>query len=122
MSSSTASQIDNDLYNRMSDTWWDDNGLLSLLKWVVNPWRVPYFQRILLQLKIAPKHKRALDVGCGGGLCEKHIHHRGHRGSQRLFLLLFFLCVPAASSALFLKDRIGPDCLSRCLRLRSWRQ
>lgn len=52
----------------MSDTWWDDNGLLSLLKWVVNPWRVPYFQRILLQLKIDPNRKRALDVGCGGGL------------------------------------------------------
>jgi 2-polyprenyl-6-hydroxyphenyl methylase/3-demethylubiquinone-9 3-methyltransferase len=66
--SSPASQIDNDLYNRMSDTWWDDNGLLSLLKWVVNPWRVPYFQRMLLQLKIDPNRKRALDVGCGGGL------------------------------------------------------
>ncbi|MEW6735702.1 MAG: bifunctional 2-polyprenyl-6-hydroxyphenol methylase/3-demethylubiquinol 3-O-methyltransferase UbiG [Acidobacteriota bacterium] len=68
MSSTATSPIDNDIYNRMSDTWWDEKGLLNILKGVVNPWRVPYFQRILRQLKIDPQGKRALDVGCGGGL------------------------------------------------------
>jgi 2-polyprenyl-6-hydroxyphenyl methylase/3-demethylubiquinone-9 3-methyltransferase len=68
MSSPTIPQIDNDVYNRLADTWWDENGLLNILKATVNPWRVPYFQRILTRLQIDPKGKRALDVGCGGGL------------------------------------------------------
>jgi 2-polyprenyl-6-hydroxyphenyl methylase/3-demethylubiquinone-9 3-methyltransferase len=29
---------------------------------------VPYFERVLAQLKIEPQSKRALDVGCGGGV------------------------------------------------------
>jgi 2-polyprenyl-6-hydroxyphenyl methylase / 3-demethylubiquinone-9 3-methyltransferase len=62
------SHIDNDLYNRLSDTWWDENGSLHLLKALLNPWRVPYFQRLLQQWKIDPQGTRALDVGCGGGL------------------------------------------------------
>jgi 2-polyprenyl-6-hydroxyphenyl methylase / 3-demethylubiquinone-9 3-methyltransferase len=61
-------QIDNNVYNRLADTWWDENGLLNILKAMVNPWRVPYFQRILTELQIDPSGKRALDVGCGGGL------------------------------------------------------
>jgi 2-polyprenyl-6-hydroxyphenyl methylase / 3-demethylubiquinone-9 3-methyltransferase len=61
-------QIDNGVYNRMADTWWDENGVLNLLKSAANPWRVPYFERVLAQLKIEPQSKRALDVGCGGGV------------------------------------------------------
>jgi 2-polyprenyl-6-hydroxyphenyl methylase / 3-demethylubiquinone-9 3-methyltransferase len=60
--------IDNDLYNRLADTWWDEKGSLYLLKAILNPWRVPYFQRLLRQEKIDPQGTRALDVGCGGGL------------------------------------------------------
>ena len=29
---------------------------------------MPYFERVLAQLKIEPQSKRALDVGCGGGV------------------------------------------------------
>ena len=68
MTAPTTPQIDNDVYNRLADTWWDEKGLLNILKATVNPWRVPYFQRILTRLQIDPKGKRALDVGCGGGL------------------------------------------------------
>jgi 2-polyprenyl-6-hydroxyphenyl methylase / 3-demethylubiquinone-9 3-methyltransferase len=42
--------------------------VLNLLKSAANPWRVPYFERVLAQLKIEPQSKRALDVGCGGGV------------------------------------------------------
>jgi 2-polyprenyl-6-hydroxyphenyl methylase/3-demethylubiquinone-9 3-methyltransferase len=62
------SHIDNDLYNRLADTWWDENGSLHLLKALLNPWRVPYFQRLLRQRKLDSQGTRALDVGCGGGL------------------------------------------------------
>jgi 2-polyprenyl-6-hydroxyphenyl methylase/3-demethylubiquinone-9 3-methyltransferase len=62
------SPIDNDLYNRLADTWWDEKGSLHLLKALLNPWRVPYFQRLLRQGKIDSQSTRTLDVGCGGGL------------------------------------------------------
>jgi 2-polyprenyl-6-hydroxyphenyl methylase/3-demethylubiquinone-9 3-methyltransferase len=65
--------IDNDLYNRMADTWWSDNGFLNLLQSTINPWRVFYFKRILTQLHIDPRATRVLDVGCGGGLLAEEI-------------------------------------------------
>jgi 2-polyprenyl-6-hydroxyphenyl methylase/3-demethylubiquinone-9 3-methyltransferase len=77
MSSTATCQLDNDLYDRMSDTWWGEHGSLNLLKSLVNPWRVPYFQRILIQRKIAPQGKRALDVGCGGGLLTEEVAAMG---------------------------------------------
>lgn len=68
MSARPSPQIDNAIYDQLADTWWDEHGLLNLLKSSINPWRVPYFQRILAQRRITPQGKRALDVGCGGGL------------------------------------------------------
>ena len=68
MTAPATPQIDNDVYDRLAHTWWDEHGLLNILKAAVNPWRVPYFQHILKELGIDPKGKRALDVGCGGGL------------------------------------------------------
>ncbi len=77
MNAPVTPQIDNDVYNRLADTWWDENGLLNILKAAVNPWRVPYFQRILAELRIDPKGKRALDVGCGGGLLAEEFASMG---------------------------------------------
>lgn len=68
MTDATTPAIDNGLYDRLADGWWDENGFLYFLKAVANPWRVPYFQRVLLALQVDPIGKRALDVGCGGGL------------------------------------------------------
>jgi 2-polyprenyl-6-hydroxyphenyl methylase/3-demethylubiquinone-9 3-methyltransferase len=66
------SRIDNDLYNAESNTWWDPNNVLYLLKTSVNPLRVDYAKRKLAELKMDPKGKKALEVGCGGGiLCEE---------------------------------------------------
>jgi 2-polyprenyl-6-hydroxyphenyl methylase / 3-demethylubiquinone-9 3-methyltransferase len=64
----TTPAIDNELYDRLADGWWDDKGLLYVLKGAVNPWRLPYFQRVLLALEANAPGRRALDVGCGGGL------------------------------------------------------
>jgi len=64
----TTPVIHNELYDRLADGWWDENGFLYFLKAVANPWRVPYFQRVLQELQVDAREKRALDVGCGGGL------------------------------------------------------
>lgn len=65
-------RIDNDLYSDESNTWWDPNNVLYMLKTSVNPVRVGYARRKLEEHKIDPKGKTALEVGCGGGiLCEE---------------------------------------------------
>ena len=73
----TTRQIDNGLYDRLADTWWDGNGFLNLLQSTVNPWRLPYFQRMIGQLGLDPHKSRALDVGCGGGLLSEEVAAMG---------------------------------------------
>jgi len=68
MTDRTTPRIDNDIYNRLADSWWDENGFLHILKTLANPWRLPYFQRVIRHLEVEPRGRRALDVGCGGGL------------------------------------------------------
>lgn len=60
--------IDNAVYDQLAATWWHENGILHMLKAGLNPWRIPYFQRVLAFRQVDPTGKRALDVGCGGGL------------------------------------------------------
>jgi 2-polyprenyl-6-hydroxyphenyl methylase/3-demethylubiquinone-9 3-methyltransferase len=57
------------MYDRLSHTWWADDGFLNLLKTGLNPSRFAYMRRILTQeLGRDPDGMRTLDVGCGGGL------------------------------------------------------
>jgi 2-polyprenyl-6-hydroxyphenyl methylase / 3-demethylubiquinone-9 3-methyltransferase len=71
-------RIDNDVYNRLADEWWDDHSLLSLLRTFVNPGRVPYYERILLErLGLDPIRTPLLDVGCGGGLIAEEFARMG---------------------------------------------
>jgi len=65
--------IDNDLYNRMADTWWDEHSFLYLLKAMLNPWRVPFFKRVSVELKSQLQGMCALEIGCGGGLLSEEI-------------------------------------------------
>jgi 2-polyprenyl-6-hydroxyphenyl methylase/3-demethylubiquinone-9 3-methyltransferase len=73
ISEETYKRIDNDFYNAESNTWWEPENVLYLLKTSVNPVRVEYARRKLFdELKIGSAGKKALEVGCGGGiLCEE---------------------------------------------------
>ena len=70
--------VDNGIYDRVADTWWDADGFMALLRTAVNPPRVAYFDAVLTQH--APGAREALqvlDVGCGGGLLSEAFAERG---------------------------------------------
>lgn len=70
--------VDNTLYNRPGDIWWDENEPLSMLRTMVNPGRFGYFRAVLTErLGIDPRGKAALDVGCGGGLLAEEFARLG---------------------------------------------
>ena len=69
--------VDDDLYNRMGETWWDDANPLPAPRSVVNPARFRYFRRVLSRLQIDLRSKRCLDVGCGGGFLAEEFAHPG---------------------------------------------
>ena len=72
--------IDNKLYDRLADTWWRDDSLLSLLRTVMNPVRFPYMRSVILErLGIDPAGRTVLDVGCGGGLLAEEFARLGCR-------------------------------------------
>jgi 2-polyprenyl-6-hydroxyphenyl methylase / 3-demethylubiquinone-9 3-methyltransferase len=61
--------INNQIYDELAQTWWDENEFLHLLKVMVNPWRVPYFKGAMLKHFGQDLSKiRLLDIGCGGGV------------------------------------------------------
>jgi len=71
-------RIDNELYNAESNTWWEPENVLYLLKTSVNPVRVGYAKRKLFdEMHIDSKGKKALEVGCGGGILSEEIARMG---------------------------------------------
>ena len=70
--------VDNELYNRPRDIWWDEREPLSTLRTMVNPGRVGYFRSVLIErLGRDPHGLCALDVGCGGGLLAEEFARLG---------------------------------------------
>jgi 2-polyprenyl-6-hydroxyphenyl methylase / 3-demethylubiquinone-9 3-methyltransferase len=59
--------IDNDVYDRLGGSWWDENSPLNLLHGTT-PGRFTYFRDVLTrQANAEVSGLRALDIGCGGG-------------------------------------------------------
>jgi len=74
------SVINNQIYDQLAHTWWDETEFLYLLKVMVNPWRVPYFEGALTRHY---GHRlgevRLLDIGCGGGVLAEEFASLGCR-------------------------------------------
>jgi 2-polyprenyl-6-hydroxyphenyl methylase/3-demethylubiquinone-9 3-methyltransferase len=71
--------VDNAIYDRLADSWWDERGFLFTLK-ALNPARFGYMRRVLLDdLRLAPAGRRVLDVGCGGGFLAEEFARLGFR-------------------------------------------
>lgn len=69
--------VDNAIYDRLADTWWDEKGSLNALT-VLNPVRFRYFCDVLLnKLSVNPRGKDFLDIGCGGGLLAEEFARLG---------------------------------------------
>ena len=71
-------RVDNTLYMRPGDIWWDEREPLSALRTMLNPARLGYFRHVLTErLRIDPQGQAALDVGCGGGLLAEEFARLG---------------------------------------------
>lgn len=71
-------RINNDLYNEHGNSWWRPDSPLHLLQSSLNPARIKYYKKILFtELKLDPRGKSALEVGCGGGLLSEEIVRLG---------------------------------------------
>lgn len=70
--------VDNELYNRPGDIWWDEHEMLSMLRTMLNPARFGYFRQTLTErLKLDLRDKQTLDIGCGGGLLAEEFARLG---------------------------------------------
>jgi 2-polyprenyl-6-hydroxyphenyl methylase/3-demethylubiquinone-9 3-methyltransferase len=71
--------VDNALYDRMADSWWEESGFLHVLA-ALNPARFGYMRRVLTEeLRLDPAGLRVLDIGCGGGLLAEEFARLGCR-------------------------------------------
>src|SRR4051812_6078978 len=74
--------VDNQIYDRIGESWWDEDEFIYLLRSALNPVRFRYFQDVLAtELQGAPGGRRVLDVGCGGGFMTEEFARLGYRVS-----------------------------------------
>ena len=67
--------IDNEVYDRLGETWWDEGNPLNLLHGSCTPGRMNYFRTVLDRLGVSTG--RALDVGCGAGFISEELARSG---------------------------------------------
>lgn len=70
--------IDNDIYERLGDSWWDEGSPLCLMHGSITSGRFAYFRDVLeRQRGAAVSGLSALDIGCGGGFLAEEFAARG---------------------------------------------
>ncbi len=70
-------RINNSFYNSDLVKWWDKDSPLNLIESILNPVRIKYFKRILNEIHFDAFSKKALEVGCGGGILSEAIARMG---------------------------------------------
>ena len=71
--------IDNQIYNRIGDGWWDEANPLNMLNGSFTPGRFAYFRAVLDRTGRDPAGLRAVDIGCGGGFLAEEFARLGCR-------------------------------------------
>jgi 2-polyprenyl-6-hydroxyphenyl methylase/3-demethylubiquinone-9 3-methyltransferase len=72
--------VDNEIYDRLAETWWDEDAIPALLRAGINRARFAYMRRALItDVGVDLNSKRCLDVGCGGGLLAEEFAKLGCR-------------------------------------------
>ena len=75
-----AGSVDNDVYDRLGGSWWDETSLLSLLHGSFTPARFGYFRGVIARRSgVAAAGLRVLDIGCGGGFLAEEFAALGCR-------------------------------------------
>jgi 2-polyprenyl-6-hydroxyphenyl methylase/3-demethylubiquinone-9 3-methyltransferase len=75
-----AGAIDNDVYDRLGASWWDETSLLNLLHGSFTPARFGYFRDVLARRAGASvAGLRVVDIGCGGGFLAEEFAALGCR-------------------------------------------
>ncbi len=69
--------VDNEIYNRSGDIWWDEHQPLNAIRTAINPARLGYFTRVLRDRGVDPSGKTVVDIGCGGGLFAEELARLG---------------------------------------------
>jgi 2-polyprenyl-6-hydroxyphenyl methylase / 3-demethylubiquinone-9 3-methyltransferase len=72
--------VDNEVYDREGEGWWDEENPLNILHGSMTPGRFAYFREVLTERRsLAPAGLRALDIGCGGGFLAEEFARVGCR-------------------------------------------
>jgi 2-polyprenyl-6-hydroxyphenyl methylase/3-demethylubiquinone-9 3-methyltransferase len=71
--------IDNEVYDRLGDGWWDEDNPLNALHGSFTAGRFTYFREVLARLGRDPLDLRVLDIGCGGGFMAEEFARLGCR-------------------------------------------
>jgi 2-polyprenyl-6-hydroxyphenyl methylase/3-demethylubiquinone-9 3-methyltransferase len=70
--------VDNDLYDQLGRSWWDEGNPLNILHGSITPGRFAYFRDVLSrQPNGQVSGLRALDIGCGGGFLAEEFARLG---------------------------------------------
>ncbi len=72
--------IDNDVYDREGEGWWEEDNPLNILHGSITPGRFAYFREVLTD-RLGPDlgDLGALDIGCGGGFLAEEFARLGLR-------------------------------------------